>query len=64
MHTGPMPDSAGVFGDEKLSDEPCPKGEGHQVYCASWESSCGGYEDYRYRCSTCGHKWWVEGIDS
>lgn len=28
-----------------------------------WESSCGGWEDYQYRCEA-GHTWWVDGIDS
>ena len=32
--------------------------------CRTWESSCGGYEDYKYTCTACGHEWWVDGIDS
>ena len=29
-----------------------------------FESSCGGYEDYRYTCTICGAIHWVDGIDS
>ncbi len=34
--------------------------------CQEWESSCGGYEDYKYTCTdaACGYVWWVDGIDS
>lgn len=40
----------------------CDKETAHK--CESWESSCGGYEDYKYTCSTCGTVHWVDGIDS
>jgi DNA-directed RNA polymerase subunit M/transcription elongation factor TFIIS len=63
MHTGPMPDSAGTFGEWKDSKEPCPKCGEHSVKYRIWESSCGGYEDLNFQC-TCGHRWWVDGIDS
>lgn len=26
--------------------------------------SCGGWEDYQYKCHHCGHTWRVEGIDA
>jgi len=42
-----------------LTDPPC----GAKVQYRSWESSCGGYEDYQYRCAS-GHMWWIDGIDS
>jgi hypothetical protein len=29
-----------------------------------WESSCGGYEDYKYTCTVCGTSHWVDGCDS
>ena len=29
-----------------------------------FESSCGGYEDYRYTCTVCGAVHWVDGSDS
>lgn len=28
------------------------------------ESFCGGYDDIQYKCNSCGHRWWSEGIDS
>lgn len=36
---------------------------GKPVKVRMWESSCGGYEDFNYRCEA-GHMWWVDGIDS
>ena len=36
---------------------------GAKVQWRSWESSCGSYEDYQYRCEK-GHTWWIDGIDS
>lgn len=30
----------------------------------TWESSCGGWEDYNYHCNACNREWWVDGIDS
>lgn len=30
----------------------------------SWESHCGGYDDTKYKCETCGHIWWAESIDA
>ncbi len=29
-----------------------------------WDSSCGGYTDYHYRCTACGHDWWIDGPDA
>jgi hypothetical protein len=37
--------------------------KGHVVE-EEWESSCGGYEDYKYTCTACEYVWWVDGIDS
>ncbi len=28
------------------------------------ESSCGGWEDDEFKCFSCHHTWWVDGIDS
>lgn len=65
MHTGPMKDSDGDFQAWEDSKAPCRKCGG-AVKCRAWESSCGGYEDYQYRCQSreCGHSWWVDGCDS
>lgn len=65
MHTAPMPDSAGEFSEYKpvagYGDHTCGSGD---VRYRVWESSCGGYEDYHYRCFGCGKTWWVEGADA
>lgn len=65
MHTGPMKDSEGDFQQWKDHPTPCRRCSGAVKY-REWESSCGGYEDYQYRCqnSACGHSWWVDGCDS
>lgn len=66
MHTKPMAESQGVFeGDWKPSECPCPKCKvlGQNFYII-WESSCGGFEDYKHHCRACGHIWWIDGIDS
>ena len=44
---------------------PCRKcNELGSVEYREWESSCGGYEDYHYRCTACGQDWWIEGPDA
>lgn len=61
-----MPDKP-VPGDMKPGYEVslrCRKCPSTRVLCEPWESSCGGWEDYRYTCKECGHTWWVDGIDS
>lgn len=63
-HTQEMPDSAGKFGSKQEVPEPCRYCGNEYVHVQSWESNCGGYEDYRYSCSACGRFWWVEGADS
>lgn len=64
MHTKPMKDSEGTFNKAKPADVRCRScGMTGQVTVQEWESSCGGYEDYRYKC-TCGHVWWIEGPDA
>jgi hypothetical protein len=62
-----------VINDAKLKDKwnilisetPCNKCGvvGHMRFY-EWESSCGGYEDIHYMCSSCGHDWWEEGADA
>ena len=72
MHSKPMAESEGEFRDAMKpaigrdgKPWPCRKCgvAGHVVY-RIWESSCGGYEDIKYCCSSCGKTWWVEGSDS
>lgn len=64
-HTRPMPESAGEF-DEWQPEEgyACRKCGGGNVKSREWESSCGGYVDYKFRCDDCGHTWWAEGADA
>lgn len=66
MHTGPMSDSDGDFGEYKHTDEycVCRRCRGTNVRYRIWESHCGGYEDYNYKCFDCEYQWWVDGIDS
>jgi hypothetical protein len=66
MHTGPMKDSDGEFAGWHDDDRPCRHGCGGTVKRREWDSSCGGYTDYNYRCQNpaCGKSWWVDGIDS
>jgi hypothetical protein len=64
MHTGPMKDSDGDFKPGCGQKHKCRKCDAVEATCEEWESSCGGYEDYRYTCGACGYVWWVDGIDS
>ena len=65
MHSKPMADSEGDFGKEEATPLACPKcGKVGQVFAQTWESHCGGFEDERYECLSCGKVWWVEGPDS
>jgi hypothetical protein len=36
---------------------------GAKVRYRVWESHCGSYEDYQYRCDN-GHTWWLDGRDA
>lgn len=58
----------GYQGDWKPVEDPkvpCRKcGVAGHIEYREWESSCGGYEDYKYRCAACGQNWWVEGADA
>lgn len=69
-HLAPMADNEGEFASWLESDNEWSQTR-HKPDCAkpnvrfrSWESSCGGYEDYQYRCFTCGVTWWVDGPDA
>lgn len=44
---------------------PCRKcGTAGHIQVREWESSCGGYEDYKYRCNYCDETWWIDGPDA
>lgn len=66
MHTKPMPESAGTFRKPEQQKYICRRCLKTTAACRMWESSCGGYEDYKYECQdkACGYEWWVDGIDS
>lgn len=63
MHTGPMKDSDGEFAQWHVHQEK-HRDCGGVVRWREWESSCGGYVDYQYRCEKCGKRWWIDGPDS
>lgn len=64
-HINSIPETAGDFKDwVKCDDRPCHKCESKEVMYRIWESSCGSYEDEKYKCLKCGHTWWIEGSDS
>ena len=64
MHTKPMAESEGDFSNERPAQCPCRKCAKSNVTVRTWDSSCGGYEDFKYTCPDCGHYWWIEGADS
>ena len=70
MHDKPMAESEGTFrADWKPTraenpDFKCRECGSDDVHYRIWESSCGGYEDVKYRCRGCGRTWWVEGADA
>jgi len=64
MHQAPFPDSAGDFTDFVECDTSCRECGASPVGVRKWESHCGGYEDYNFKCPACGHSWWVDGVDS
>jgi predicted SprT family Zn-dependent metalloprotease len=64
MHTKEMSEFDGDFSPPSEEKYTCYKCKQKAVTCQKWESSCGGYEDYKYECKACGHSWWVEGPDS
>lgn len=63
-HTPNMADSDGTFTKPAAVVYPCRKCKSADVDEQEWDSSCGGWTDYKYTCRACGHQWWEEGIDS
>lgn len=66
MHSKPMSETEGKFSTPEPDKYYCQKCGQVTATCRKWESSCGGYGDWKYECQnpTCGHSWWVEGPDS
>ena len=63
MHTKPMSESRGAFTSEALSTRGCKKCGG-KVKREIWESGDGAYEDYKFTCLSCGHIFWIDGLDA
>ena len=63
-HTPAMADSEGEFKGWTPVETLCRKCKVMNVKEREWDSSCGGWTDYQYKCADCGHSWWVDGIDS
>lgn len=64
MHTRPIVVQGIFTSDKKKSELKCLSCSSDDVWYRIWESECGGYEDYKYECSSCGKVWWVEGSDA
>ena len=63
-HTRQMTEDEGDFQNPWVgSDYKCTECGG-KTQERAWDSSCGGYTDYKYRCKECGHTHWVDGPDS
>lgn len=30
----------------------------------AWKGDYVGFENFQYRCSGCGHEWWIDGTDA
>ncbi len=63
---GPMAEHEGTFQPAEEKRHRCYKCKQDTVKMETWDSSCGGYTDYKYTCENpaCKHVWWVDGIDS
>jgi len=57
-----MKDSEGDFSPWHDVDRKCYRCGG-QMEEREWESHCGGYTDYKYRCKECMHTFWIDGDD-
>lgn len=64
MHINSVPESSGDLNEPKQTDRTCVNCKQQTVTYQIWESSCGGYEDFKYTCSNCKKVWWIDGIDS
>jgi uncharacterized protein with PIN domain len=64
MHTGPMNESQGEFTKGSATNRICQKCGKQTVRVQVWESSDGAYEDEKFTCTSCGHIYWIDGIDS
>lgn len=63
-HIPGMPISYDEPSEWKKSRGTCPKCGKDELMYRIHESSCGGYEDAQYKCSSCKHSYWVDGPDA
>jgi DNA-directed RNA polymerase subunit M/transcription elongation factor TFIIS len=42
----------------------CPYCKEDKLFYMELKSSCGEYEDTKYKCFSCKKYWWIDGIDS
>jgi len=42
----------------------CPRCGAADVRYRTHSSSCGSWDDDEFKCFSCHHVWWVDGIDS
>lgn len=59
-----MSEHEGTLSKPEEKKYECRKCGAIEATCQEWDSSCGGYTDYKYTCGACGHVRWVEGSDS
>lgn len=62
MHTSVIAESEGDLDGPESSDRLC-RTCAAPMACQTWDSSCGGYTDYKYTCPN-GHVEWVDGPDA
>ncbi len=66
MHTAPMSELDGQFTEALPTERECDKC-GAPMTVQEWDSSCGGFTDYKYTCTNrpqCQRIYWVDGGDS
>lgn len=63
-HMRQMAESEGDLGKAQATERSCPSCKTQTMTVQEWESSDGGWVDFKYTCSTCGKAVWIDGIDS
>lgn len=65
MATQSSDEPIGHLSAAALCQTKCPKcGNKHGNVEQQFDSSCGGYTDFKMTCWACQYAWWVEGADS
>lgn len=63
-HMKQMSEFEGVFNEQQTVQRKCRKCSSNTAILEVWESSCGGYENYKYTCQECKSITWIDVIDS